>query len=274
MGQKILLDGANFTDARYPVIRDDKALTPGSLMLLDLSHSLSGVVGVPATNQAMYNIAWNEAKTLLGQGDKETLKATFLNSLGSAGILERTPKGGLHGIVSQASKASNQNAQFYLPDLLRDYLCANPSRHYAVFIWYRITRTSPNIVNMREFVFGNTASIASNNLFNVSLDNTLGTSSGQRTSQNRPTGWEGVPNSTVANNIGSVPAFGNTIGYTSLNTNGSRSYVLYRVHIVDVAASGKTFAELEGDDIALHTAAFSSGGKFHGDTYTDPAVLP
>lgn len=32
--------------------------------------------------------------------------------------------------------------------------------------------------------------------------------------------------------------------------------------------------DVEAIDYALYQAAFAPGGKFYGDTYTDPATLP
>ena len=71
-----------------------------------------------------------------------------------------------------------------------------------------------------------------------------------------------------------VPAWGSPDSYTHINQKASSSFIVYRVHIIDVAASGKTFAQLEAEDVALYDSMFAEGGKFYDDTFTSPAALP
>lgn len=50
--------------------------------------------------------------------------------------------------------------------------------------------------------------------------------------------------------------------------------MIYRVYIEDLTVSGRTYAQVDSIDFALWQAAFAAGGKFYGDTYTDPSTLP
>lgn len=58
------------------------------------------------------------------------------------------------------------------------------------------------------------------------------------------------------------------------NYNKATSRIIYRARIEDLTVSGRTYEEVEAIDFALYTAAFAVGGKFYGDTYTDPTTFP
>lgn len=267
MGQRVFLEGAQFTNPKFPIIRDDKSLNAGSLFMLDPSHTLSQLAGVPVDSQPLYNLAWKEAKGLIGSGDSDTLRGTFRNSLGVHGRFERTAKGGLHGIVSQVTKTS-QNAKIQLPAAVGNYLTTKPARQYATFLWGSLTRLR-KVEDVREVLISVSPNPLQNNLINGWFNNVTGS---QRLSFNRPTGWVGTPDG--ASFLSCVPAWGGADAYTHVNQLNSSSLIIYRVHIIDVLASGKTFAQLDAEDAAMHAQMFGVGGKFYGDTFTSPAVLP
>lgn len=56
--------------------------------------------------------------------------------------------------------------------------------------------------------------------------------------------------------------------------NKQNSVILYRAYIEDLTVSGRTYAEVDALDYALYQAAFAAGGRYFGDTYTDPVTLP
>lgn len=62
---------------------------------------------------------------------------------------------------------------------------------------------------------------------------------------------------------------------TELALNESPSYALYRIYIEDLKLSGRTFEQVKAIDDAEFAKAFGSGGRFSGDTWSNPAsVLP
>ncbi|MCS6747895.1 hypothetical protein NOM74_25240 [Klebsiella quasipneumoniae] len=72
-----------------------------------------------------------------------------------------------------------------------------------------------------------------------------------------------------------LPVFSAASGFGSLVNNACKSWVLYRCHLVDVTASGMTFAELTAAEQQLFNANFNAGGKYAGDTIpTSPSALP
>lgn len=267
MGQKYALQGASFINPAFRKLYDDKGLNDGSLAMLDLTHSLTAYTGVPTDVSTVYNIAWNQAKSIIGSGDAASLAWETRNAFTpTSGLFERTTKGALHGLISQVAKLSTNFYYFKLPLALREYMRTNTTRNYAVWFWYQLTRTSGNTTNLREFIDANTVSVSSNSIFNGSFSNSL-TGAPDRATINKATGWTGTAASADGTHTTNYPAWGNASGFTGLNLTGSKSFVLYRVHIVDVALSGKTYAELEADDLALFNSLFGVGGRLHGDSW-------
>lgn len=60
---------------------------------------------------------------------------------------------------------------------------------------------------------------------------------------------------------------------TELALNESPSFALYRIYIEDLKLSGRTFAEVKAIDDAEFEKAFNVGGRFYGDTWSDPATI-
>lgn len=268
MGKIIKVTGATFSG---DVLRNDQRLTPGSLALIDFSHGLSAP-GVPANSDSVFNVAYRELSAITGVSESsESLHHTFLNTFtGAEGAFEKTAKGALHGAVSRTSQGGHyariNNTQ--QTNAAIDWIADNPSREYAVFLWGRVTRAAlSNSANLRDAAIGSTSAFTSNNLFSLTFTNSSGL---QRVAANK-TGWNGSPG-TAAQNVIQI-AWGNISPMDPLVPNDGRSYILYGFHVIDVAASGMSYAELNARDADLFAAAFSEGGRFYNDSWTDPAEL-
>lgn len=268
MGKIIKITGATFGG---DVLRNDQRLTQGSLALIDFSHGLSDP-GVPANNDSVFNVAYRELAAIAGLSESsESLHHTFLNTFtGEQGAFEKTAKGALHGAVSRTSQGGNyariNNTQ--QTNAAIDWIANNPSREYAVFLWGRVTRAAlSSSVNLREAAIGSTSGFSTNNLFSLTFNNSTGL---QRVAANK-VGWNGSPG-TVAQNVIQL-AWGNISPLNSTIPDDGRSYILYGFHVIDVAASGMSYAELNARDADLFAAAFSEGGRFYNDSWTDPATL-
>lgn len=68
-----------------------------------------------------------------------------------------------------------------------------------------------------------------------------------------------------------IPYSGSVVGNQALNA--SPSYILYRVYVEDLSLSGRTFDQVRAIDEAEHVKAFGIGGRFYGDTWSNPATL-
>lgn len=298
-GLKIMLSSA-FTDTSLPVLRKDKILTAGSLFLFDPSHSTDPIAGVPAnlattpqTNGNIPNIAWEEAAALIGSGSQATLAGTF-NIAGQASntlILERTPKGSLHGIVSQTNVAAVVGAKVLLPNPVRQWLVDHPTHTYYMSLQFRPTRQaivtglSGNVQPAKFLVSGSSVTAAPlGYLTTAGLFPNSSTLIGSEVSPGVDSlaecfvagawaGWTGTAPAALANIGGAEFGFGALSGFTSASWyNKAGSHVLRRFYLEDLTASGRSFATVRDLDKANWTYEISAGGRWYGDTWTAPAI--
>ncbi len=270
-----------------PKPADDAGLVDGSLLMIDMTHSLSlafGPAGVPAANAAIYNVAWKQAAALIGSGDQNTLAAKYTSSLTTTDALsERTSKGGLHTIMSQTAHTAAHNAGFTIPAAILAYMNANPTHAYGWWRWAFVDRLATQVDgNSCDFSIASPTSPASNFLFKVSggAGNSLGFT---RASQS-VTGWTGTAPGTTTNESG-IEGWGGVGPFAGLSGNHCKSYVHYRTHIIDITAASAanvaaggaalTFPILDAADLGLSNSLFAVGGRLYGDAWANnPSGFP
>ncbi|OWU77595.1 hypothetical protein [Marinibacterium profundimaris] len=255
------LVGGDFSASGAPYLSADPRLTPGTLILTDLTNSETAP-GVPDDGGAVHNIAWREAAGILGGGNAASLAGAFNNTFTAPyGAFERTSKGALYGVVSNTNQ-NGQAARLNGAQPIIDYVADNPTREFAVFLWVDIKRTKAAGGNYFDFGIGSTASWAGNRLFTGSLSSATGA---QRQSV-QASSWNGSPSGSPAQNQIYQLAWGNIPPYNSLQPDIGHSVILYQYHLIDVALSGMTYAELDALDAANYAAYFGAGGRYAGDT--------
>jgi hypothetical protein len=309
-GLKIVLP-TSFTDTSLPILRDDSLLTAGSLLLVDLTHSANPLAsGVPADQAVIPNIGWKEAAAVIGSGTQTSL-APLINIKGAInnntkGKIERSGKGGLHVIVSQANAlASGDGVNMSMPSAINTYLLANPTHSYYFSAWDRNTRSNPTYGGtlkaqaLYEFGRGNTAAclLQPGDLVPVTPGNaiglgatSLGFSPGSGTTMdcllaglvNRRVSLGVTPsasNFTQTNMFcgplwGAAPSSYNNAVLGSRN-NVANSFIFYRCYLEDLTVSGRSFATVDALDAALFASTVTaSGGRYNGDTFTAPSTVP
>lgn len=290
-GQKIVLTGVNFSDPNLPVLRDDSLLSSGSLFLFDPSHSLGGFSGVPENAASVPNVAWQEAAGVLGAGSQSSLAASVLSDT-EAGVfqVERSSRGGVHGMSTQGTgQTAARFWQLLLPSAVRDHIYNNRASHTFYFsVWRRVTRpAAAGLASAQSpFHYAAAASQTSNYLFH--FQNGVGSPSGALFRDHTPTANDNAVAAgtnrfsciAVDGVTGTGPASGEPVrlgvgafgSWASLNYNKAPSAILYRAYVEDLTVSGRTPAEVAAKDRALWQAAFAEGGRYHGDTYSNPAT--
>lgn len=287
MGQQFVLSDIEFTDDSLPVLRNDPLLSSGSLLLVDFGHSLGSVVGVPVRSDRLPNIAGDIAATVTGQADNALIMWTNTAPAATEMKMERTPKKGFHVIRSQVTDVAGTTACLRVPPGLLAYLLTNKTHSYYLSIWQEVTRTfttngSPNphitalagvnIGNDKLFAITASGSVnGSTNLIGQSKNIDPTAAVGDSKIQVAVNGISGTLTSFTYDTLFS---FGGSLnaGNTGLHVGGSQ--ILYRVYLEDLSVSGRDYATVKALDDALYAAAFATGGKFFGDTFTDPATLP
>lgn len=275
-GQKIVLADIAFTDTSLPLIRDDLILADsGSLLLMDFGHSQGGLDGLPSSGDTLPVVV----------GDEPAISIPYSISAPD-GLLELTSKGGLHLIRSQTTNP-NIVATIDLSMALENYLEANLTNSYYVSIWSKTTRAYGSTGVAGTLYLSAAAastSPSSNNLWLINQNGVGVTAHYPSAYKNRSyaeTGdnlqqleVEGIAGAVSALTYKQLFIFGGQKGGISSPGNYGGSQVLYRIYIEDMTVSGRSFTEIKALDDELFAAAFSAGGKFYGDTYTDPATLP
>lgn len=288
----ILQCKGTITDQNAPFLAlyDDIESKTGSLFLWDAQ--LSNLSTLPAIGQPLPNVlsAFNHA------ADKDF---TFIKgdsaSTDAYAKRELTAKGALHFIVSQAFAETIVGRAFFgiqanaalQAELFNKIMGGSPNIYFS--IWQRVTRISQN----RGGYYGPMIAYGPNTnnfaFYMQSKQNNLAVGSGSISESKL--GTSAVQSSALAPNLvkANVKSFSGT-GVTastplqigsgvmlpwnaSQAQNESPSFAVYRIYIEDLSLSGRTYEQVKAIDDAEHTKAFAPGGRFYGDTWSDPATI-
>lgn len=296
MGKVLRLRGVTITDTSAPkIITRDKIESPGSLFLFDGNHQFGTFAGLPAQNAAIPNVLANKAAALLGVAESTVgLVVGGATANSATWKSERTTKGGVHGIITQAGGQAG-NPQYFIKTAptIRNYVLANPTHKYYASMWVKVTRQSlkaSSVMAPMYFIGPTTA----NQLFSFEGGIPSPISGPTLLGRKADPLLPDVPSQPLAvpyNRFGSVGVQGpigvgpsadsdislvvGTAGaWAGGMLNQAPSRIFYRAYMEDLTVSGRTYAEVEAIDYALYQEAFGVGGKFYGDTYTAPTALP
>ncbi|MDI9872120.1 hypothetical protein [Flectobacillus roseus] len=275
-----------FTGPNMPKYLPDARMNKGSIAFLDFTHPDMGLTAPPVTdNMSINNIAWKNARRVIGASTDVQADYNFkVNNSGTANgmLIEFTAKKGLHGIISQVNDSSVGNDyKISFPQKIRDYIFNNIGRGFFVSIWDRKTRLALTSTSSFFMLHLGSTSLYINS-FQTGGSQIIGKNLGSRgdaaalnslTPQclnaafNTKTGTPGINDYTGFK-------FGSGGAYGGFELNKACSQILYQLHVVDVTASGMTYAQLDEADYKAWQAAFGAGGKFADDTFTNPTTLP
>jgi hypothetical protein len=135
-----------FTNPDLPYFRDDPVLPrQGAMMLIDPMHPAGAwAAGVPADQALLPNLAGTQLSALLTAPVAADLQPKMFKPAaftGAAGLLERTTKGGLHGISPKSGAAilSSGPVLAFSQKMIK-YILDNPDNDYYMSLWARLTR--------------------------------------------------------------------------------------------------------------------------------------
>lgn len=292
MGRKLTLTGVTIADPTAPtLITVDPIESAGSLFLVDPTHPASTMSsGVPINGQPVTNLLNARAKALTGVDVPGTwfVGAGFN---GTKGRLERSGKGGFHSVPSPTLADGTVDAQIYATAGLEAYLRANPTHLFYMSIWKRITKaqSAGPTAGSRPGGSGQITRLASpttNTLLILSSQDPY--AAGVR----RPSSLQAVGPffQNAANNAwsasGTPPSAGDLVvrplvlspnaalNYTDAMRREQEGRIVYRAYLEDLTVSGRTYAQVDAIDYALYTKeVLTAGGRYYGDTWTDPTTL-
>ncbi|MFG1206994.1 hypothetical protein [Xanthobacter flavus] len=307
MPYALVLD-SEVTDTSLPILYPDPGMSPGTLFLFDAAHSQSGLTaGVVPTSGTFPNIARDTAAAALNKS-ASLLDWTvdYARTAGDASFkVERTAKGGIHAVSSQVGQISAVGDYWRITpllDLRQGLLDAVPGSALFAINWYIITRlgiSSGNAAMQSMMHIVNGASSTGNALYFTRFDrfssiNGDGGGFMRGPTANGPantpaytyvaaSAWTNAKPASPASAFITPAVLGRDTAWSGFNVNKAPSLILYRSKIEDLSktkrannGAGGTFAEEAAAALAieqgLFTAAFGAGGKFNGDTWSDPAT--
>ncbi|MDI9871313.1 hypothetical protein [Flectobacillus roseus] len=275
-----------FTGNNMPKYLPDARMNKGSIALLDFTHPDVGLAAPPVThNMSINNIAWKNARRIIGTSADAQSDYNFKvtsSATNNGMLIEFTAKKGLHGIVSQVNDSATSNDYWILfSQKIRDYIFNNIGRGFFVSIWDRKTRLA--LTPTSSFFMMHLFSTASYiNSFQTGGSGMLGKHLGSRADATTLNSLDPQCLNAAFNAKSGTPGindytgfkFGSGAAYGGYELNKACSQILYQLHVVDVTASGMTYAQLDEADYKAWQAAFGAGGKFADDTFTNPTTLP
>lgn len=279
-----------------PVVpTDDAMLNAGSLILIDPAHSTNPwAAGVPANNATVPNIASARVATLLGAASGTQYPSQFkiggaIND-GVKGKVERTGKGALNVIVSQATAlASGDGVSLGINADILTFLVANKTHRFYMSQWDSITRvnigTLPGSAAAESGVVG-AGTTAYLGMITAATYATTGGSPAlaAATPAQNAVGERFVRLATpLDTSVSSAtlfagPQWGALAGTYNNAVLGTRnnfwpSFAFRRFYLEDLTVSGRTAAQAEAADLALWQAAVASGGRYGSDTMTAASTI-
>lgn len=284
------------------------ATRPGTLLISE-AQDTDSLTNIPAIGNSMLlpNAAYTTAKKLLPAGtSQEQASVRFEVTAGTTNSevrFERTLKGGIHGIPTQsgAGVAPGHGAKLGIPDSILEYIRAHPNNRFGFGFWGRVTRkpsvpvsATGNPPQPQHFAIGRSSSKGLP-VFSVSQADTLTTlyppgswpvpgnyeaQGGESVNQvglwtpSYSTKWNGELQPTVKTVEGGFwwGAVGGNANNAPAMATCFASLVFYGMFIEDLTVSNITTTKFVEDFEKETNKNFSAGGRFYGDTYSDPAV--
>lgn len=275
----------------------DPIESPGSLLLLDLTHP---ALPMDETRSPVECLAYpNVLRGISGLSGPEAL---YLTTSGAetatapsvADRTEWTARGGLHVMNAQHSDASysadtavNKGVYSVLfGSDLTAYMATHPGHNYYVSVWMRETRApGPNAWSVGVEYGGMLAGVQTDRFFFSFAK--VGDAFAARFNYRTAT-FDGNCLFTCASGTNTFTGTGSddpanyrilsdrkgAFNASSYNPQNLPSLILYRAYVEDLTISGRTATEVEAIDRSLYEKELlTAGGRYHGDSWTDPTIL-
>lgn len=281
MTLQIKIPNIIFDNPDLDIIPTEEILAEGSLALFDMTHPFSPVPRAQTTG-TIKNLA-TSAKHLVGSS---TIDGSITVAGGGKGLLERTSKGGLHGNpASTVTTSGNLAYTLVLSADVRTYITNNRNHSFYISLWNNVTKI-PESMNTKA-LFSAITNYDTNYLY------TFKPGSIQPTDSKRIGSFSTGDGLSKGNLFNSIAVDGATAGWgtfsasqnglwvvganSQFHTGATGPYpaqILYRAYIEDLTVSKRSFEEVQGIDYALYQKeVLTEGGRYFGDTYTDPTLI-
>lgn len=286
------------TDLFAPVLGYGDVLTHGTLMHIEPGRD--GLSAVPTVGGVIKNHAAGIAAGLVGADANDLHASVLSNTLTSTtGRMELTSKGGLHGMMRLVTGVQTLAYTIdMLPPAIAAYIAANPTHAYYFDMLIRVTR-APNRAAGGGIRYNAYVAAGGTSTTQILVAPMAQDTDSEKTYSNYmvPSGSQSRRSFAQEVNLttGSIlhPAIATSgelpqAGWPSSNTPvgrlfwsppanttllGGASFITYTAHVSDLTVAGRTPAQQAAAMAALKDVYFGTGGRYAGDTYTDPAGI-
>lgn len=270
------------------VVRNDIRISSGTILLIEPARD--GPDGIPSS---LRNYARDE---FLESSGIDVPSITCVDTLSAVAgcLVERTSKGGIHGVVATDAFGSHSGRFRFAavtPTTVLQYIVDNPDHSYYFGMIGRVTRnaaTSANTVGL-----GGIAPIDGEDQSTTSVIGVAQAVSNQNilgrpaTTNNyfinrRTVPGDGVPyfcdSAVSGHQVPNVETFSTaraeffTMGERSASStaSGHPSHIVYSCWLEDLTVSGRSYSEASAEGLAVFNERFAQGGRYDGDTWTPP----
>jgi hypothetical protein len=316
MGKQFVISGFTATNPNLRKVADIDILeSDGVLLLIEPNHPASQWTGVPMSGTTVENLFAAQAASIFGTSEvneHQVLNYANVTTGGTTyGKIERSTKGGLHGIFSQAD-ARVMEASGLAPYIeifasagLQAWMYTHPDNDIYISVWGQITR--PHRVGTVDTTFvtdgllpqvffragttGRRFQLLANSVSSLITSPSLGYEHGSTLANGAVFASAGssgfaaeghTPPSSATAMDNTLLAMGGIGAYALVRSGATTtkarwpSWIFYRLFIEDLTISGRTYAEVHAIDKDMYTRrVLTPGGRYYGDTApTNPTTIP
>lgn len=255
-----------------PEYKLDPMLNVGTMFLIEPGVNWSS--GIPVNGSAVPNLA---ADSLRLQGLDPIVRWSMSATMndGVKGQIERTNKGGLHSILSRTNPiADGEGAAVLFPEWFPQYLADNATHKFGWSVWFNLTRqtTQPSGAYVVSLLKNASSSAGFASVPYIGVSNS--TPTGRQRNGREATPVTPNPAEMALESRRHLMSFGKSSDFNRTVPGANLpSHAFYRATVEDLTVSGRTYADFVTQDTALYNAAFSTGGRYENDTFTNPTSL-
>ncbi len=275
-------------------------MNAGSLLYLE--PALQNLSAFPTEGDVLRNYARGALSGLTGGGIADANGPGRVAGIAGGVALELTDKGALHGFFNPAATAGYEGFD-WVPQQLVSYMLAHPTDAYYVDSMIRQTAT-PVLVS-GSGTFQTPFALRDTGRSNVLEGRFYSLRFGANSEDTQDARTEFLPSlSYSADFYAKQSSFGsvmlNALGRDSLPPSwtdaggpdgviegllrwtaptapggilqGGTAFVFYSAYMENLTVSGRSWAEVHALRQAQKASAFAEGGRYYGDTWTDPAT--
>lgn len=264
-------------------------LGDGALWLIDAVHSVGGLgtEGLPAGGAVIPNIVRANLESVSGISDAAQLDAVFTASFTAASMtMERTPKHMLHGAFKQSgSPVAGAYARIVPPLAAIKHMSANPLHRRLYFLAGRITRTAVGskpwaepwaaipVTSNQQFLLRSTEGFTAVDYASITPGpNSAGAPFLAIAIDSSPAGTP--PSGASGTGESATVVWGAPANFSDVTTTKPGSFAFASSGCIDLTAANVA------DDVGIAAISewfeaefLTNGGKYYGDTPTDPNTL-